>query len=79
MDERARNNIIKANIELLDENKALKEDKEILKRRIEKAIEYIEKNINENEAKFYGIPDYKVFKGNIEQVLEILKGEYKYE
>ena len=79
MDARVRNNIIKANIELLDENKALKEDKEILKRRIEKAIEYIEKNINENEAKFYGIPDYKVFKGNIEQVLEILKGEYKYE
>lgn len=47
------------------------------KKRIDKAIEYIEKNINENEAKFYGIPDYKVFKGNIEQVLEILKGEDK--
>ena len=42
---------------------------------IKEVREYIEKNINENEAKFYGIPDYKVFKGDIEQVLEILDKE----
>ena len=76
MIENINNRIIDANVKLQDENKLLKEDKEILKRRIDKAIEYVEENTNENEAKFYGIPDYKVFKGNIEQVLKILKGEY---
>ena len=67
MDARVRNNIIKANIELLDENKALKEDKEILKRRIDKAIEYIDRRDIE-----WGSEEHN-------KLLNILKGEYIYE
>ena len=73
MDARVRNNIIKANIELLDENKALKEDKEILKRRIEKAI-----NILELSAMNKGICT-QPGTDTIQETLLILKGEYKYE
>lgn len=55
----------------------VEKDKQRLYSIIEEVREYIEENINENEAKFYGIPDYKVFKGNIEHVLEILDKENK--
>lgn len=77
MDARVRNNIIKANIELLDENKALKEDKEILQRRIERAIEYIEESYNETVEGIEGVA--KFFSKRNETLLKILKGEYKYE
>lgn len=36
--------LYQANVELVDENKVLKEDKKILQRRIDKAIEWIEEN-----------------------------------
>lgn len=77
--EKMNNQILEANLKLLDENKLLKEDKEILKRRIGKAIEYIEKNTEIRKSTFYGLPDYEVFNGYSKDVLEILKGEYIYE
>ena len=61
--------------EIDKENKRLNKELEFEKLKNKEVREYIEKNINENEAKFYGIPDYKVFKGNIEHVLEILDKE----
>ena len=38
MNEKINNNLIEANTKLVDENKILKEDKEILQKRIDKAI-----------------------------------------
>lgn len=61
--------IVEANVKLQDENKLLKEDKEILKRRIERAIEYIEEmNIWCIEFENFGVES--------KELLEILKGEY---
>lgn len=62
--------IVEANVKLQDENKLLKEDKEILKRRIEKAI-----NILELSAMNKGMctqPETDT----IQKTLLILKGEY---
>lgn len=42
---------------------------------IEDAIEYIIKNSDENELNLYGIPKCLIFKGTIEKLLKILKGE----
>ena len=42
---------------------------------IKEVREYIEKNTEEKKSWLNGIPDYTVFKGNIEQVLEILDKE----
>ncbi len=60
------NRIVEANVKLQDENKLLKEDKQILQRRIERAIEYIEENDNKEPWKSL----------NGKELLEILKGEY---
>lgn len=50
------------------------------KRRIDKAIEYIEEQTVDVEMNIYGMPPtIKSFRGNTERLLEILKGEYKYE
>lgn len=40
---------------------------------IDKAIEYINHFSKESEVKIYGLPKCKVFIGDIEQLLEILK------
>lgn len=53
-------------INLQQENKKYKEV-------IDKAIEYINHFSKESEVKIYGLPKCKVFIGDIEQLLEILK------
>lgn len=55
-------------IGLLDENYRLKQA-------IDKTIEYINHFSKESEVKIYGLPKCKVFIGDIEQLLEILKGD----
>ena len=51
---------------LLKENQKYKEV-------IDKAIEYINHFSKESEVKIYGLPKCKVFIGDIEELLEILK------
>lgn len=50
-----------------------KEHTDTLKRIIEKIEEYIEVNTEYKESTFYGLPDFYVFKGNIEKLLDLLK------
>ena len=52
--------------QLLQENQKYKEV-------IDKAIEYIYHFSKESEVKIYGLPKCKVFIGDIEELLEILK------
>lgn len=59
--------IYNANVELVDRNRILDADNKILKRRIEKTIEYLENNNILKEL----IQDEKAKK----ELLEILKGE----
>ena len=54
--------------QLLQENQKYKEV-------IDKAIEYIYHFSKESEVKIYGLPKCKVFIGDIEELLEILKEE----
>ena len=61
--------IVEANVKLQDENKILKEDKEILQRRIERAIEYIEKWQSFQHTNGTTHEELRNLKG-------ILKGEY---
>lgn len=42
--------------------------------RIDKAIKYIKENSKRKHSTIYGLPDYTLFKGNIEEVLNILEG-----
>lgn len=56
-----------ANIELVDKNKLLEEDKKILTKRMNKAIEIIERN--ENKAPI------EVVLNDIGLALKVLKGE----
>lgn len=59
-----------ANIDLVDKNKLLEEDKRILQKRLDTAIEYIENNAKINiEDSITIIKFYK-------ELLKILKGEY---
>ena len=60
------NDVKKAIKQLLQENQKYKEV-------IAKAIEYIYHFSKESEVKIYGLPKCKVFIGDIEQLLEILK------
>lgn len=46
-----------------------------LQQRIDKAIEYINHFSKKSEVKIYGLPDCKVFIGDIEQLLDILGGK----
>lgn len=55
-------------------NELLKENKD-LQTRIDKAIEYINHFSKKSEVKINGLPDCKVFIGDIEQLLEILGGK----
>ena len=48
-------------------------ENEKLKEVIDKAIKYINHFSKESEVKIYGLPKCKVFIGDIEQLLEILK------
>lgn len=50
-----------------------KEHTDTLKRIIKKIEEYIEENTEFKKSTFYGLPDYYVFKGDIENVLNLLK------
>lgn len=70
--------IYKANIQLQDENKVLKQDKKILQKRIDTAIEYInqlkfafnfDKEINKFAFDFLYTKEGEILK-------KILKGEY---
>lgn len=72
MDSRINSRIIEANVKLQDENKLLQEDKEILQRRIDKAIECLDC--------FYEL-DLDIDNGEaldlkIDKMKAILKGEY---
>ena len=60
------NDVKKAIKQLLQENQKYKEV-------IDKAIEYIYHFSKESEVKIYGLPKCKVFIGDIEELLEILK------
>lgn len=51
----------------------LKQENQKYKEVIDKAIEYINHFSKESEVKIYGLPKCKVFIGDIEQLLEILK------
>ena len=53
----------------------LQQENKELHNKLEKAIEYIEHFSKNSEVKIYGIPETKVFIGDIEQLLEILKGD----
>lgn len=68
MNEKISSHLIEANVHLQDENKVVKADNEILKRRIERAIEYIE----ETQVHDYEFNEYVV---QVKELLEILKGE----
>lgn len=61
----------------LDKYKSLyqneKDKNDTLIRIIKKIEEYIEKNTEFKESTFYGLPDYYIFKGNIENVINLLK------
>lgn len=46
-----------------------------VKERNDKAIEYIEHFSKDSEIRIYGIPETKVFIGDIGQLFEILKGD----
>ena len=69
--------LVDRNTELVDEIKWLKADNDILKSRIDKAIEYIESEVvacafNNPELEHWEFDDY-----NMRKLLAILKGEDK--
>lgn len=70
--------IYNANIQLQDENKVLKQDKKILQKRMNNAIEYIEYIINQfeqvNDKEL--ITNRMVDINYIKELKKILKGEY---
>lgn len=70
--------LYKANVELVDENRILKEDKKALQRRIDKAIEYVKTlqfNFDfEKDIKKFAFDFLYTNQGK--KLLEILKGEY---
>ena len=70
--------IYKANIQLQDENKVLKQDKKILQKRMNNATEYIEYLINQfeqmNDKEL--ITNRMVDIDYIKELKKILKGEY---
>lgn len=53
----------------------LQQENQKYKEVIDKAIEYIYHFSKESEVKIYGLPKCKVFIGDIEELLEILKEE----
>ena len=55
--------------------KHIRQQNKELHNKIDKAIEYIEHFSKDSEIRIYGIPATKVFIGDMEQLLEILKGE----
>ena len=60
-------------IKLKKENERLQQESQKQKEVIDKAIEYINHFSKESEVKIYGLPKCKVFIGDIEELLEILK------
>ena len=50
----------------------LQQENKQLKDKIESAIEYIKEHTEDSQLKIYGISDCKIFKGSIEELLEIL-------
>ena len=59
--------------ELLQMIEQLQQENKKQKEVIDKAIEYINHFSKESEVKIYGLPKCKVFIGDIEELLEILK------
>lgn len=74
--DRINEQLYQANIELVDRNKLLEEDKKILIKRINRALKYIEEHSDEPRTCVYGLPKFKVFNGDIEELANILKGRY---
>ena len=69
--------IIENNQILKEENRKLTKEIERLENIIKEAIEYIEKNTEEEKSWLNGIPDYRVFKGDTKDLLQILDKENK--
>jgi len=66
----------KKNNELSTLNTSLRNDRDILKTRNEKAIEYIKEKSEEVELNFYGFPDkITSFRGSVAVLLNILQGK----
>jgi hypothetical protein len=57
---------------LLDENEKLKNQLQQKDNIIKEVREYIERNTEEKKSWLNGIPDYRVFKGDTKELLEIL-------
>lgn len=64
---------LEEHVRVLNAYQELREKYNKQKEVIDKAIEYINHFSKESEVKIYGLPKCKVFIGNIEQLLEILK------
>jgi hypothetical protein len=62
---------------LKDEVHCLYEEKKELQERIDKSLEYIEKYSSKPKTDVIGIPMPLVFNGDIEELLDILKGDNK--
>lgn len=64
---------LEEHVRVLNAYQELREKYNKQKEVIDKAIEYINHFSKESEVKIYGLPKCKVFIGDIEQLLEILK------
>ena len=73
MDNRTIEEVRKNETKLINEIKDLEQQVKKQKEVIDKAIEYINHFSKESEVKIYGLPKCKVFIGDIEELLEILK------
>lgn len=71
--EKINEKMYQANIDLVDKNKLLEEDKKILLKRMNKAIDYIYENAFDEERKT--IID-ELYIEEINDLLKILKGKY---
>lgn len=64
---------LEEHVRVLNAYQELREKYNKQKEVIDKAIEYINHFSKESEVKIYGLPKCKVFIGDIEQLLDILK------
>ena len=76
MDEKYYEKMYQANVKLVDENSTLKEYTKSLERRIDKAIEYIEKCGGMELINDYSLPEKPIIDKEAKtNLLEILKGD----
>lgn len=69
IEKRANNNLIEANTKLVDENKYLKLDKEVLQKRMDNAINFID------QVLMYHLHDYKQLDEDCNTLIGILRGD----